>query len=129
VSCGGAGRRLGIAGTRPGKGGISRGRGDADLDLTGDTTEAALASKPERLPPGAPRPAPSQRIGVSRVDPTAAPVRDTAAGSAGDDGVGAAAWRRRIAPRHRDAVRLFFGTGAPPAPGTDAPLPATDGGK
>ena len=116
---------------------MSRGRGDADLDLAGSSEEGALASKPERLPPGAPRPAPSQRIGLSRTEPMPGAVRETGAGSAGDDGVGAAAWRRRIAPRHRDAVRLFFGgdagtasgsNGAPPPPAT-GPLPAAGGGK
>ena len=109
---------------------MSRGRADADLDLTGTSEEGSLASKPERLPPGAPRPAPSQRVGLSRGGPTPGAVRETGAGSAGDDGVGAAAWRRRIAPRHRDAVRLFFGAPAPAdAPPAPSPLPAGAGGK
>jgi len=73
--------------------------------------------KPERLPPGARRPAPSVRIGVGRADPKAEMIRDTGPGSAADDGVGAAAWRRRIAPRHRDAVRGFFGGESAPGAG------------
>ena len=65
-------------------------------------------AKAERLPPGAKRPSPSLRVGVGRSDPQAAAVKDAAAGSTGDEGLGSAAWRRRIAPRHRDAVRGFF---------------------
>jgi len=49
--------------------------------------------------------------GVTRADPTAAPIESTAAGGAGASGDGDAAWRRRLAPRHREAVKRFFGTG------------------
>jgi hypothetical protein len=66
------------------------------------------------------------RIGVGRADPHADPVRDTGAGSAGEEGFGAAAWRRRIAPRHREAVKGFFGDAPPPAP---EPVPAGEPGK
>jgi hypothetical protein len=103
-------------GNLPGRGGVSRGRADAELGFLGETEDAA-AAKPERLPPGARRPAPSIRIGTGRAEPSTDPVVDGGPGTAGDDGVGAAAWRRRIAPRHRDAVRAFFGSAeAPPLP-------------
>ncbi len=115
---------------RPGRGGIDRGRGDANLDFTGSTKEAKDASKPERLPPGAARPAPSILLGVSRAEPQGKAVRDTGAGSAGAEGFGAAAWRRRIVPRHRDAVRGFFDSDAPAAtPPAKDPVPAASGGK
>jgi hypothetical protein len=94
---------------RPGRGGLSRGRGDAYLNLSGDTKEATDAFEAKKLPPGrAPR-APGERVGFGRTAPRVAPVRDTGAGSAGDTGSGEAAWRRRLAPRLRDAVRRFFG--------------------
>ncbi len=122
--CGGTGRCTASGGTVPGRGGITRGRGDARLDLTGSTPEGAAAGQPQRLPPGAPVPTPSVRISLGRATPEAAPVRDGGAGTAGDTGVGVAAWRRRIAPRHRDAVRTFFDGDAgrvqrpPPPPAT-----------
>jgi hypothetical protein len=67
------------------------------------------------------------RIGVGRSDPHGEAVRDAGKGSAGDEGLGAAAWRRRIAPRHRDAVRGFFD----PNPGhpETKPVPAGGAGK
>ena len=92
----------------PGKGGISRGRGDAFLGLTNDTQGGTDAFKAERVPGGG---APSRewvRIGTSRTAPETNPVRDTGAGNAGAEGSGEASWRRRLAPRHRDAVKRFF---------------------
>jgi hypothetical protein len=46
---------------------------------------------------------------VTRADPKADPIEDTGAGSEGAGDGGEAAWRRKLAPRHRDAVRRFFG--------------------
>jgi hypothetical protein len=104
---------------------VDRGRADAELSLTGSTPEGSEAAKPQRLPPGSPAPSPSLRIGLGRAAPETNPVRDGGAGSAADEGFGAASWQRRIAPRHRDAVRAFFGGDvATPAP---APAPSGDG--
>jgi|GEM_PF-6126457 len=63
---------------------------------------------PQRLPPGAKAPQPSVRLGVSRGEPTANPIRDGNAGGAGAEGPGAATWHRRLAPHVRDVVRGFF---------------------
>ncbi|MCC7139560.1 MAG: hypothetical protein IT460_14145 [Planctomycetes bacterium] len=57
-------------------------------------------------------------------------MRDDGGGTEGDDGVGGATSRRRIAPRHRDAVRAFFEPEPTPAPPAPAPAPpAMDGGR
>ena len=98
----------GLGGSRPGNGGISRGRADAFLGLTNDTQGGTDAFQAERLPPGQ---APSRswaRLGTSRGMPETNPVRDTGPGSAGAQGSGEASTRRRLAPRHREAVKRFF---------------------
>jgi hypothetical protein len=53
-------------------------------------------------------------MGYRRAAPDTCPERTDEAGSAGAEGSGEAAWRRRLAPRHRDVVRRFFSS-APPA--------------
>ena len=96
------------AGGLPGRGGVTRGRGDAFLGMTGNTEGTTEAFQTQRLPPGG---APSRewaRVGLSRGTPETNPVRDTGAGSAGAEGSGEASWRRRLAPRHREAVKRFF---------------------
>ena len=94
---------------RPGKGGITRGRGDAGLGLTNETEGATDAFRARRLPRGAVVPKTWERIGVSRVAPSVDPVRSGEPGSAGVEGTGEATWHRRLAPRHREAVRRYFG--------------------
>lgn len=96
-------------GSRPGRGGITRGRGDAELRLSGDTEGDTDGFAAKKLPPGAVVPRTWERVGITRTEPTTDPVRDTSGGSAGTEGGGEASWRRRLAPHHRDAVRRYFG--------------------
>lgn len=93
---------------RPGKGGITRGRADAFLGLTNDTQGGTNAFRAERLPKGKAASREWVRIGTSRSTPETNPVRDTGPGGAAAEGAGEASWRRRLAPRHRDAVKRFF---------------------
>jgi len=93
----------------PGRGGVSRGRADAELTWGQETTPFdRFKSKP--LPPGAAR-SPDDWAPVVTLPgaPQEAPLiggqgasRDYAA-SAGD-----AAWRRSLAPRHQAAVKKYF---------------------
>jgi hypothetical protein len=95
-------------GRRPGRGGRDRGRADADLGLLHETQGSTKDLEAKRLPPDA-HPGPTwTRIGTSRSDPEAKPVREGPSGGAADVGVGEAAWSRRLAPRDRDVVRRFF---------------------
>ena len=52
----------------------------------------------------------STLLGVAAGTPQANPRREGSAASTGtgDATTGSAAWRRRLSPRHRDAVRTFF---------------------
>ncbi len=96
----------------PGRGGISRGRADAELiwgeetpgreeDFEAQMLREARYSDPEN----------SQIVGVGATAPEVE-ARPEAAGSA-DVGAstGSAAWRRRLSPHHRRAVGSFFARG------------------
>lgn len=97
-----------MSGGRPGRGGITRGRGDAFLRLSNETEGDTAGMQAKKLPRGAVVPKTWERIGISRVAPTTAPERANEAGSEGTTGAGEAAWRRRLAPHHRRAVRRYF---------------------
>ncbi len=68
--------------------------------------------KAQKLPPGARVPDEWSLVGVGTREPEAAPVETAAPGRAGVDGTGGAAWRRRLAPHHREVVKRFFETGS-----------------
>jgi hypothetical protein len=88
---------------------VSRGPGDAALEYSHETQGDPEAFRAKALPPGAQASKQWQRLGERRVAPTAQPRRDDAPGSAGDEGAGEGSWRRRVAPRHREVLRRFFG--------------------
>ena len=104
-----------MTGNRPGKGGITRGRGDAHLEYKNQTKGATDAFKAKRLPPGRQPSKEWELSGLRRSTPTVQPERAGASGSQGDGGAGEASWRRRLAPRYRDVVRRYFSTGSPTA--------------
>ncbi|MBK8978823.1 MAG: hypothetical protein IPM29_23225 [Planctomycetes bacterium] len=101
----------------PGRGGVNRGRADADLGLSGGSEIDTAALRPEKLAPGAAVPDRWQVVGAARANPQGDPERSAATLGAGaaQDGTGQATFRRSLAPRHRDAVRRFFSD--PPAGG------------
>jgi len=91
-----------------GKGGVERGPGHAPLDFTNQTDGATDAFQAKRLPPGRVPPKEWEVAGVARGEPDANPERPTGAGGEAGSGFGEAAWQRRLAPGHREAVRRFF---------------------
>ena len=97
-----------IPGAQPGRGGITRGRGDAALQFAGQTEGDTDAFKAQKLPRGRVPPKDWQLVGVMQASPEVAPVRDQTPGGAGATGGGRAAFRRRLAPHHREVVRKFF---------------------
>ena len=96
------------AGSSPGRGGITRGRGDAALTYSGDTPEADRDFAAQQLPSTAPLSLEWSTTAIGLAEPQADPVESQSAGSAGEEGAGAAAWQRRLAPHHRDVVKRFF---------------------
>lgn len=98
-----------LAGARPGKGGVSRGRGDAELEYTNSSSGSAFKS--EKLPQGSKTSREWTVVGIGRSAPRDGNVTieggDTPQ-NAGESGSGRAAWQRRLAPSHRDAVKKFF---------------------
>lgn len=96
-------------GERPGRGGITRGRADADLTW-GKETAPFDRFKAKPLPPGAAR---SPDDWVPMVELPGLP-QESATRSAGSTGrqyaeaAGQGAWRRNLAPRHQRAVKKYF---------------------
>jgi hypothetical protein len=95
--------------TGAGSGGVSRGRGDAEMtwgaEAQGDTSRFEAKSLPDAQYRDADH---SAVIGVGASAPTVEPVAE--AGGDADVGLstGRAAWKRRLAPHHREAVKTFF---------------------
>ncbi len=93
----------------PGRGGVTRGRGDAALTW-GKETQPFDRFKARPLPPGAARSADDWSPLVELPGaPQAAPESSTAAGARQyDAAAGQSAWRRTLAPRHQSAVKKYF---------------------
>ena len=94
---------------RPGRGGINRGRADADLTF-GNETASFDRFKSQPLPPGAAR-SPDDWAPV--VTLPGAPQEGPVAGGSSiarqySSGSGQGAWRRSLAPRHQSAVKKYF---------------------
>jgi hypothetical protein len=106
----GAGEGTGADGEgRPGRGGITRGRGDADLTW-GKETAAFDKFKTTALPPGAAR-SPDDWAPVADMmgaPEEAAVLSTSSAGRQYADVAGSTAWRRTLAPRHQSAVKKYF---------------------
>jgi hypothetical protein len=76
------------AGNRPGKGGVTRGRADAELTWGEESDLAGVKFKETVLPPGI-QDSPKDEV-----------LQGAASGSA--------AWNRKLSPRHREVVRKYF---------------------
>jgi hypothetical protein len=93
----------------PGRGGVNRGRADADLTW-GKESLPVDRFKSRPLPPGA---AASPDDWAPLVEATGAPqvspaISTAAAARQYAPAAGQSAWRRTLAPRHRTAVRKYF---------------------
>ena len=94
---------------RPGRGGVTRGRADADLTW-GKETARLDRFKERALPPGTPR-SPDDWAPVVEMPgaPDAAPVLTSPSAARQYAAVaGQSAWRRTLAPRHQSAVKKYF---------------------
>lgn len=96
-------------GSEPGRGGVSRGRADAELTL-GDPSPTVDRFKATPLPPGAPRSADdwAPLVELPGTPQESAVVSARGAARQYDASAGQAAWRRSLAPRHHSALKKYF---------------------
>lgn len=101
---------MSVAANGPGSGGISRGRGDAPLDYSSRTDGTTDPFEAKELPQAEYLDQESTAVvGVGAADPTVAPSGGVSGLVDTEASTGKTAWKRRVAPRHREAVRGFFG--------------------
>lgn len=92
-----------------GGGSISRGRGDAAMTWGEESPGSTDRFDVKPLPPSGERnPSESAALGVTISDPEASPEHEAAGLLDTQASAGKVAWRRRLAPRHRDAVKSYF---------------------
>jgi hypothetical protein len=96
--------------SRPGRGGVTRGRADAEMSWGDESDEAGVKFKETVLPPGLQEDPKDEVLGMTRsapeVDPAAAATRGAARDV--DPTAGRETWNRKLRPRHRDVVRQYF---------------------
>lgn len=97
---------------RPGKGGVTRGRGDAELTYGDESDEKNTKFKETILPPGFLDQPKDEIIGLRAVEPELIENGSTARGAA--RGIGPATGSETSAadlrPRHRQVVKRYFGS-------------------
>lgn len=97
---------------RPGRGGISRGRGDAPMSWRQWSDEAGVGFKELMLPEDNSDPSASTLLGLSSAEPDAAGAEESVSGAAVNAAAGAGqARKRRLLPRHRSVVGRYFERG------------------
>jgi hypothetical protein len=94
---------------KPGSGGVNRGRGDAPMAWGKGTEGETDRFQVKPLTPGSePDPRRSTLLGVSASEPDVKPELEGSSRVDAAASPGSVAWRRRLAPRHREAVKAFF---------------------
>ncbi|MCH7688649.1 MAG: hypothetical protein IH899_18530 [Planctomycetes bacterium] len=118
--CFGEGKGLGTGGfntsdtetdsNRPGRGGINRGRGDAELTWGKESDQRNTKFKEVVLPPGFLDDPNQESLGTTAVAPEVQPA-DSAPRNTNrliDPASGKATWNRTLRPRHRGVVKKYF---------------------
>ncbi len=95
---------------RPGKGGVTRGRGDAPMSWGDESDETTAKFKEVVLPPGAFDQPKDEVYGTTKSTPEADPAATAGRNTARtvDAASGSETWTRKIRPRHRNVVRRYF---------------------
>ncbi len=110
--CNGNGKEPGPDGDgNPGRGGITRGRGDAEMSYGDESDEQGAQFRETVLPPGYLDDA--QTSGITLTTPEVNPADSAARAEARltDPASGMETWQRTVRPRHRSVVRQFFDSG------------------
>jgi hypothetical protein len=97
-------------GSRPGRGGISRGRADAELTWGDESDAAGTKFKETVLPPGMQDQPKEDVLGITKSAPQVEPATSQPRSAARDSDptAGRETWDRTLRPRHRGVVRKFF---------------------
>ena len=94
----------------PGRGGVTRGRGDAALEFSGETTGRTDEFEAQELDPAEwLDPQSTALVGAAAAEPDVEPAAQSGGLTDVKASSGRAAWKRRVAPHHREAVQRFFG--------------------
>lgn len=94
----------------PGSGGVSRGRGDAALNFSGETEGRTDQFESKELPEAQVLdPESTAVVSVGLGTPEADANGQSGGNVDAGTSVGRGAWKRRLAPHHREAVQEFFG--------------------
>ncbi len=99
-------------GNKPGRGGVSRGRGDAELTWGAESDEQGIRFKETVLPPGFLEDPKDEVVGVRLTAPKVEPAATAERGPAReiDPATGRETWNRKLRPRHKEVVKEFFNT-------------------
>ena len=94
----------------PGRGGVNRGRGDAELTWGDEAEREGVRFKEVVLPQGALDDPKDEILRVERTAPTDEPAASAprSTGREQDPTAGRATWNRRVSPKHREVVKKFF---------------------
>lgn len=95
---------------QPGKGGVNRGRGDADMTWGDESDAQKLKFKEIALPPGFLDKPKDEIVGIQTIAPNETTATSSAkrALQATKAAVGDTTWERRLSPRHRNVVKQYF---------------------
>lgn len=95
---------------KPGRGGINRGRGDADMSYGDEASENGVKFKETILPPGFADKPKDEIAGVQLIAPNEDPAAAAVKGGQRtiDPSSGNATWNRKLSPKHRNVVRKYF---------------------
>jgi hypothetical protein len=103
------------AGNRPGRGGVTRGRGDAELTWGDESDKQSTKFKEVVLPKGFLDQPKDDVVAVQKSAPNEEAAAEAPRSARRNDeaAAGQATWNRKLAPRHRNAVRKYFDAKTP----------------
>ena len=95
---------------RPGRGGVTRGRGDAELTFGDESDEDQAKFKETVLPKGLGDESKDEVVSIQKRDPTVQPIDPAArtAARGGEAASGSTTVNRNLSPRHRNVIRKYF---------------------
>lgn len=95
---------------RPGKGGVTEGRGDADLEFGDMSSSQGTKFKETILPPGYLDKPRDEILSITAASPEVKPADSAPRNAARPNEAvsGHEAWNRNVRPRHRNAVKNYF---------------------